>query len=165
MSKEMREHIDKFKTFILKESVLIKIGDFILTKNDLDSKYKDKIIKHFGEYNDDTINNSLWTLYDIENLYNNGGYIYRVIWLKHEKDFDKNKLGNHWLSNKGDIQNIVDLFTLRDDVKGNPYYIKAYTPPKNVSIPYDYFNNLEENEVLVINDKILKNIEIFKINK
>lgn len=65
----------KDKTFILKESVLIKIGDFILTKNDLDSKYKDKIIKHFGEYNDDIINNSLWTLYDIENLYNNGGYI------------------------------------------------------------------------------------------
>lgn len=170
MSKEMREEINNFKKFILRENVLVKIGDFILTKNDLDSKYKDKIIKHFGEYNDDTINNSLWTLYDIENLYNNGGYIYRVIWLKNINEFDKNNLGNHWLSNQGDIGNIVDLFTLRDDalrddIKKEPYYIKAYTPPKNVSIPYDYFNNLEENEVLVINDKILKNIEIFKINK
>jgi hypothetical protein len=162
MSKEMREHIDTFKKFLLKENVLVKIGDFILTKDDLDSKYKDKIIKHFGEYNEDTINNSLWTLYDIENLYNNGGYIYRVIWLKNEKDFNINNLGNHWLSNKGDIDNIISLFTLRDNVKGYPYYIKAYTPPKNVSIPYDYFNNIEENEVLVINDKLLSKIELIK---
>jgi len=162
MSKEMREHIDTFKKFLLKENVLVNIGDFILTKGDLDSKYKDKIIKHFGEYNEDTINNSLWTLYDIENLYNNGGYIYRVIWLKNEKDFNINNLGNHWLSNKGDIDNIISLFTLRDNVKGYPYYIKAYTPPKNVSIPYDYFNNLEENEVLVINDKLLSKIELIK---
>ena len=162
MSKEMREHIDTFKKFLLKENVLVKIGDFILTKDDLDSKYKDKIIKHFGEYNEDTINNSLWNLYDIENLYNNGGYIYRVIWLKNEKDFNINNLGNHWLSNKGDIDNIISLFTLRDNVKGYPYYIKAYTPPKNVSIPYDYFNNIEENEVLVINDKLLSKIELIK---
>jgi hypothetical protein len=161
----MGQQIDNFKKFILRENALVKIGDFILTKNDLDSKYKDKITKHFGEYNDDTINSSLWTLYDIENLYNNGGHIYRVIWLKNKNDFDKNNLGNHWLSNQGDIGNIVDLFTFRDDIDGDPYYIKAYTPPKNVSIPHDYFNNLEENEVLVINDKILKNIEIFKINK
>jgi hypothetical protein len=162
MSKEMREHINTFKKFLLKENVLVKIGDFILTKDDLDSKYKDKITKHFGEYNEDTINNSLWTLYDIENLYNNGGYIYRVIWLKNEKDFNINNLGNHWLSNKSDIDNIISLFTLRDNVKGHPYYIKAYTPPKNVSIPYDYFNNIEENEVLVINDKLLSKIELIK---
>ena len=162
MSKEMREHIDTFKKFLLKENILVKIGDFILTKDDLDSKYKDKIIKHFGEYNEDTVNNSLWNLYDIENLYNNGGYIYRVIWLKNEKDFNINNLGNHWLSNKGDIDNIISLFTLRDNVKGYPYYIKAYTPPKNVSIPYDYFNNIEENEVLVINDKLLSKIELIK---
>lgn len=165
MSKKMREHIDNFKKSLLRENVLVKIGDFILTKNELDTKYKDKIIKHFGDYNNDTINSSLLTLYDIENLYNNGGYIYRVIWLKNKNEFDKNNLGSHWLLNKGDINIIVDLFKLRHDIKGEPYYIKAYTPPKNVSIPYDYFNNLEENEVLVINEKILKNVEIIKINR
>lgn len=147
-----------------KENVLINIGGFKLTKHDLDTKYRDKISKHFGDYNEDTIEKSLWTLYDAENLYKNGGVIYRVIWLKHKKYFDINNLGNHWLANKGDIENIIDLFaTIRDNYEGDPYYIKAYTPPKNVSIPYDYFNNLEENEILVIDDKLLENIELFKI--
>jgi len=105
----------------------------------------------------------LWNLYDIEKLYNNGGYIYRVIWLKDEKKFNINNLGDHWLSNKSDVDNIVSLFTLRDEPKGNPYYIKAYTPPKNVSVPYDYFNNIEENEVLVVNDKLLSEVELIKV--
>lgn len=160
---DAKKYVDSFNSFSLRENVLVKIGDFVLSKKDLDTKYKSKIVKHFGEYNDDSINNSLWTLYDIQKLYNDGGYIYRVVWLENESDFDKEKLGSHWLSNKGDVENIVYLFSMRDNTKGEPYYIKAYTPPKNVSVPHDYFNNLEENEVLVIDDTKLTSIELFKI--
>lgn len=147
------------------ENVLVKIGDFKLTKHDLDVNFKDNISNHYGEYNEDSINNALWTLYDIEKLYNNGGNIYRVIWLDSEDEFDKNDLGTHWLANKGDISSIVSLFSIRDDKSGDPYYIKAYTPPKNVSIPDDYFNNLDENEVMVIDSKILKDVELFKFTQ
>lgn len=81
------------------------------------------------------------------------------------KYFNENNLGHHWLARKEDTENIVELFTFRDDVEGDPYYIKAHTPSRNVSIPNDYFNNLEENEVLVINDKVLRDIEIFEFKK
>lgn len=155
--------IDKHKDFILKEQVLVKIGDFILTKSDLDTKYREKISKHFGEYTDRTIDKALYTLHDIEDLYNKGGYIYRVIWLEKGVKLDVNNLGDHWLSNEGDIDNIVNLFSRRDGLKGEPHYIKAYTPPKNVIIPYDYFSNLEENEVLVVNSRILTEVETFKV--
>lgn len=166
MSKEMRQMIEKVKNFLLKEEKsLIQIGDFVLTQNDLDTKYRDKIAQYYGEYTEDTIQNALWTLYDIQRLHKNGGYIYRVIWLKNEEDFDINKLGHHWVANKSDAENIAELFTWRDEPEGKPYFIKAYTPPENVTIANDYFNNLDEQEVLVINPTILENVELFKFNK
>lgn len=153
---KLRKHAEEWGT----DKPIIKIGNFVITQNDLDTKYRSKIVQHYGEYTEDTIQNALWTLYDIQRLHKNGGYIYRVIWLKNEEDFDINKLGHHWVANKSDAENIAELFTWRDEPEGKPYYIKAYTPPMNVTVANDYFNNLDENEVLVVDDKKLTEVTI-----
>lgn len=153
----------KYEQFINDSEVLVKIGDFILTRNDL-MKYKDKITKHYGEFTEETIENSLWTLYTISRYYDKGGILYRAVWLKDIGDLNKDELGYHWVEDMNDVNNIIEIFNLYGDNKklGDPYIIKAETPPNNVKIPHDYFNNLEENEILVIDPKLLKLIEIKK---
>jgi len=147
--------ITNFKLFESDE-ILIKFGDYTLTKNDLDTKYKDKITKHYGRYD---IDSALYTLYDTEKIYNNGGWLYRAIWLDDEKDFNKENLGYHWCSNEYDIDNIFQLFYMynKDLHHQKCFIIKSYTPPKNVTIASDYWNNLEENEIEVIDPKKLIN--------
>jgi len=155
--------VKTYEQYINDSEVLVKIGDFILTMNDL-MKHKNKITKHYGEFTEDTIEKSLWTLYTISRYYNNGGTLYRAVWLKDINDLNKEDLGYHWVEDISDVNNIIEIFNLHGDYKklGEPYIIKAETPPNNVKIPNDYFNNLEENEILVINPKLLKLIEIKK---
>ena len=151
--------ITKFKIFENTDIPLIKFGDYILTKNDLDTKYKDKITMHFGYYN---IDSALYTLYDTETIYNNGGWLYRVIWLDDKKDFNKDDLGHHWVTDEYDIENITQIFSMYDRTLRDKkcFIIKSYTPPKNVTIASDYWNNLEEHEIEVIDPKKLINITL-----
>lgn len=140
---------------------VVSFGDYVLTKHDLDTKYRQKIIDYYGDYTEDTIIEATYTLKNIEYLYNNGGGLYRAIWLKDINEFNKNKLGKHWVFNKGDIDNIVQIFR-NYDYDGDIYVIEAKTPPHNVSIPHDYWNCLDENEILVVDDKKLEFIKIYK---
>jgi len=145
-----------------KSEILVQIGDYVLTQHDLETKHKSQIESYYGDFTEDTINNALWTLYDIQQLYDKGGIIYRIIFLNEGEELNEDNLGHHWLPDKGDTDNIVDIWRWRDDMKGTPYVITANTPPKNVTIADDYFANLEEHEVLVKDPKKLELISFEK---
>ena len=157
-------YVKLFEEYINDAEIIVKIGDYVLTRKDIETKYKDKISKYYGEYTEDTIIEATWTLNDIANFYDNGGELYRVVWLENINDFDSKELGHHWVSCRSDVENIVDIFnTYRESTDtGEPYVIKSYTPPNNVSVPYDYWNNLDEHEILVVDDKKLVFVEIQK---
>lgn len=153
----------KFNEFLNENKVLVKIGDYNFTEKDL-LNHKNDIINYYGDFNQDNITNALWNLHTISNIYDNGGELYRVIWLDDINSFNKDNIGNHFVSDNGKIDDIVELFTLHNyyDSKLEPYVIKVHTPPKNVKIPFEYFKNLDEEEVLVINPKLLEIISIKK---
>lgn len=148
----------------LSNEILIQIGDYIITQNDIDTKYKKSIINHYGEFTEETINKTLYHLRDLEGLYESGGSIYRAIWLEDIKDFNKEKFGPHWVLYPDDINTIVYLFSGYPEYKGSTYVITAYAPPKTISAPYDYFANIEENEVLIEDTSKIEFIKIQTIN-
>jgi len=158
----------KFNSFINEKidinHIYAKIGDYVLTRGMIDSNYKDKISQYYGHYDDDTIIQATYTLRDIETLYDNGGDIYRAVWLKDINDFDEHKLGHHWVCDIHDVKNIIETFQLYKYYEGDAYIIKAYTPIHNVAMADDYWNNLNENEIKIIDDSKLKFISIEKFN-
>lgn len=153
------KYIYTYKVFE-KKDVLVKIGDYIITHDDIYTKYRDKISKHFGEFTEETVDQTLYHLCDLERLYKNGGTVYRVIWLEDIKDFNKDEFGPHWVLHPDDINTIIYLFSGYPEYKGSPYVITAYAPPKTISAPYDYFSNIEENEVLIQDTSKIKFIKI-----
>lgn len=147
--------------------IVVSFGDYVLTKHDLDTKYRQKIKDYYGKYNDDTIINATWTLRDIANIYDNGGDLMRAVWLKDINDFNVNEMGFHYVIDKNDLDNIIYIFKeyVADDedyIGKEPYVIEVHTPPHNVNIPSDYWNNLDEHEIMVEDDKKLKFIKIYK---
>ena len=152
-----------FNELLNENKVLVSIGDYNFTENDLEN-HKNDIINYYGDFSEDHITNALWNLYTISNIYDKGGILYRVIWLDDINSFNKDEIGYHFISDSGQIDTIVEIFT-RYNYYGKelePYVIEVHTPPKNVKIPFEYFKNLDEEEVLVINPKLLKIISIKK---
>lgn len=159
------KYLKLFENYTDDSEVLVTIGDYELTRGELEKEHKRDITSYYGSFSEDNIQNALYTLHDIAGIYNKGGKLYRVVWLKDINDLDKEDLGHHWVSYKSDVDNIVQTFSqydYDDEYGGDPYVITAETPPANVKIPFEYFKNLDECEVLVIDDKLLKFIGIEK---
>jgi hypothetical protein len=153
----MGKYVKTFENFINDGK---QIGDYFLTNTD----YKKLIDEGYGP-DEDEIDNYLNTL---NNYYNNGGKIRRIIF---SSKVNKN-LGHHWTHMNNDIDNYIqDLFDFLHDegkVTDNPpiTIIEAITPPHNVGVKYSleqYQNNPWEEEIYIKNSKLLKEVKIRKI--
>jgi hypothetical protein len=87
---------------------------------------------------------------------------------------NKKELGSYWVSDKGKLESIVDITSswYDEDTPGatkgmgtTPYVVVVKTPPRNVSIPFDYFNNLNEQETTVVDDSKLELIGVTKYER
>lgn len=159
------KYLKLFENYTDYSEVLVTIGDYELTRTELEKEHKKDIASYYGSFSEDNIQNALYNLHDIAGIYNKGGILYRVIWLKDVNDLDKDDLGHHWVSHKSDVDTIVQTFSQYDydeEYGGDPYVITAETPQTNVTIPFEYFKNLDECEVLVKDDKLLRFIGIEK---
>ena len=157
----------KYKDFLNESNkTLFTIGDYKFTENEL-LKHKDSIVNWYGDFSQDSIDRALWTLYSVSKYYDEGGVLYRVVWLDDITDFDEKNIGSHFVEDKGQIYNIVEHFENHNyyDKNKEPYLITVKTPPKNVKIADDYFNNLNEEEIMVIDQTKLELISIEKYNR
>ena len=178
---------EKQKKFIDEQTgVEIDVDGETITWEDLRGKYRGDIVNFYGDFYD--VNLALYHLHDVQGYWENGGEIYRIIWLDDISEFKKEELGFHWVSDPNDCESIVfslgpnDLTVHKKDENGKllrdkngqwifdhvvrntkkPYMITAYTPPHNVRIPFGYFNNLNEMEIYVKEENKLKFKEIEK---
>jgi len=136
----------------------IRFKDFLLENNNYDdflSKYGysyDDIFKsvhnEFPDY-EDAIFETDFYLRILKNLYENGGEIYRLVFLDNIKKLKKSDLGLHWTTDTGNFTRFYN--TLRDNSDGkNGYLITANIEPEQVDVEssLDAFKSLPyENEI------------------
>jgi len=178
--KEYRKFIDNSK------GVAVKIGDDIITWEDLKTKYRKSIEDFYGNFYE--VENALDNLRNIEYFWENGGELYRIVWLDEGEKLNKSNMGYYWVEDPYDLEYIVFMLApndvkifkkdendklVRDDnglwivdkiIKNTkePYVVVAHTPPHNVKIPDDYFNNIAEKEIFIKDPKKLKFIDFYK---
>ena len=172
-----------------KTGTIVEIDGETITWEDIKTKYRNNIINYYGNF--DEAEKALSHLYDVKSYENAGGDIYRLIWLNDISEFNEEKPGHHWVSDPYDLEHISYMLSPHDkiiykkDKNGKylrnsmgiwvidkvientkkPYIIHAHTPPNNVKIPFDYFNNLNEHEIFIKDQNKLKiiSIERYKI--
>ena len=106
----------------------------------------------------------------LEDYQINGGKIQRIIFSYGKPNIDK--LGYSWTHINNDwknyIQTIIDFDQEENKINGDEdvYLIIGETPPNNIAIGSSleqYENNPEEEELTLLNDKIVKIISVKKI--
>lgn len=156
------------------DDVLVQVGNEKITKKDIEEKHLGSIRSYYGSYEPYYIFEALSNLYEVVQYYEEGGILYRVLWLKSLRYLNKKELGRHWVSDKGKLENIVDITSswYDEDTPGatkgmgtTPYVVVVKTPPRNVAIPFDYFNNLNEQETTVVDDSKLELIGVTKYER
>jgi len=93
----------------------------------------------------------------VSELQNNGGHIYRLVWLFDEKNLDSENLGDHW-NIDGDFDNFYgNLENRESDENGNerkPYLIIAKIKPGNINIDdsFQYYTELPNELEINLNE-------------
>ena len=141
--------------------LLIKLGNGEELTQKMYDDMSSYIIKHYGRESESPLED----LYGLAMIDKKGGVIYRAVWLDSLEDLNADSLGCFWTFD-WNIRDMADrvygwYYNERKKTETSGVYIlKARTPPNNVSFPQDFWRNLEESEVLVIDPTLLKLIEI-----
>jgi len=162
MSKEMRELINKIKNFgqFINENLVV--GGIEISNQFYDNLYDD----NYGA-DEDELKNQLSIL---DKYQKNGGEIHRVIFSNQKPNIEN--IGYSWTHKDNDWRNykqsIIDFNDSMGKLNGdeNIWLIKAITPPNNVAVISSleqFQNNPEEQEITILNDKILKILDISQV--
>ena len=128
---------------------------------------KDNILKSWGNYygSDDTAN---WELEsyesEVEDLIENGGNIYRVLFVDNLSEVNLKDMGNHWTTSRN---NVIDVAEINRQYYGKNkqkvIVIEGYVEPNSITIEgVDVKGNPHEKEVNIINGKDVKIKQIFE---
>ena len=105
---------------------------------------------------------------NVQRLYNEGGILYRLMFLEKSETIDKNNLGQHWVADENVLEDIRSM--LLDTARGEKdpdyeYTITIKIPPKNVNIQdsiSEFLANPNEEEIWL---DTTKNAKIQDIQK
>jgi antitoxin component YwqK of YwqJK toxin-antitoxin module len=139
--------------------------DNIVIKEQIEDK--DDILKSWGNYygSDDTAN---WELEsyesEVEDLIENGGNIYRVLFVDNLSEVNLKDMGNHWTTSRN---NVIDVAEINQQYYGKNkqkvIVIEGYVEPNSITIEgVDVKGNPHEKEVNIINGKDVKIKQIFE---
>jgi antitoxin component YwqK of YwqJK toxin-antitoxin module len=139
--------------------------DNIVIKEQIEDK--DDILKSWGNYygSDDTAN---WELdsyeSEVEDLIENGGNIYRVLFVDNLSEINLKDMGNHWTTSR---DNVIDVAEINQQYYGKNkqkvIVIEGYVEPNSITIEgVDVKGNPHEKEVNIINGKDVKIKQIFE---
>jgi antitoxin component YwqK of YwqJK toxin-antitoxin module len=128
---------------------------------------KDDILKSWGNYygSDDTAN---WELdsyeSEVEDLIENGGNIYRVLFVDNLSEINLKDMGNHWTTSR---DNVIDVAEINQQYYGKNkqkvIVIEGYVEPNSITIEgVDVKGNPHEKEVNIKEGKGVKIKQIFE---
>jgi antitoxin component YwqK of YwqJK toxin-antitoxin module len=128
---------------------------------------KDDILKSWGNYygSDDTAN---WELdsyeSEVEDLIENGGNIYRVLFVDNLSKINLKDMGNHWTTSR---DNVIDVAEINQQYYGKNkqkvIVIEGYVEPNSITIEgVDVKGNPHEKEVNIKEGKGVKIKQIFE---
>jgi antitoxin component YwqK of YwqJK toxin-antitoxin module len=139
--------------------------DNIIIKEQMENK--DEILKSWINYygSDNTANWEL-ELYEseVEDLIENGGNIYRVLFIDNLSEVNLKDMGNHWTTSRN---NVIDVAEINQQYYGKNkqkvIVIEGYVEPNSITIEgVDIKGNPHEKEVNIINGKDVKIKQIFE---
>jgi hypothetical protein len=121
----------------------------------------DKLIEQIGDESwvEDEIQ---YYFNNLEDLYKNGGKVFRLVFLNDIDDLDSENLGNHWTGDPSNLSRFSDMLGENELRTGdNPFIIEATINPKEIDIKSSINQFLELPYECEIN--LLKNPDKFKI--
>jgi len=139
--------------------------DNMIIKEQMENK--DEILKSWINYygSDNTANWEL-ELYEseVEDLIENGGNIYRVLFIDNLSEVNLKDMGNHWTTSRN---NVIDVAEINQQYYGKNkqkvIVIEGYVEPNSITIEgVDIKGNPHEKEVNIINGKDVKIKQIFE---
>lgn len=98
----------------------------------------------------------------IFNLYDNGGEVYRLLFLNNESDLDTDNLGEHWILDPGTLDRFYHGLSSGDTKGDKPYLITAKIEPKQIDLKssVEQFIQLpSENEINLLYQPVNYKIE------
>ena len=105
---------------------------------------------------------------NIQRLYNEGGILYRLMFLERGETIDKNNLGQHWVADENVLADIRNMLLDTAKAEKDPdyeYTITIKIPPKNINIHdsiSDFLENPNEEEIYLNNTRNAKIQDIQK---
>ena len=115
---------------IISESVILKYSDYISERNLDELDNKERFISEFND-EDRAIEELEYYTDAIDELIKNGGEIYRLIFLEHLSDLNKNDLGYHWTFDRDNLSNFYNSLEVEDE-NMLPYLIIAQIEPNQI---------------------------------
>ena len=144
---------------------VIKYNDFKLNEKSIEELGHPDRFK--SEFSDDTdaVQDLKYYTDMINNLQENGGLVYRLIFLEDVSNLDTDDLGEHWCLEYTQLSNFYD--SLNSDMNEDmlPYYITGYLKPGQINEDYSYGSYEElphELEVNLISDPEKYELKIYR---
>lgn len=144
----------------------MQIGNF-----DIDDAYYQKMLKKLTSFfgNPGRATETLERHLDnVKRLYENGGILYRLMFLESKEKINKNKLGRHWVADEyvlDDIRNSLLNAVRSEKDPDYEYIITIKIPPKNVDVENSisqFIENPTEEEMWLNSTKQAKIEDIQK---
>jgi len=88
----------------------------------------------------------------------------KILYLKNENDFDKNRLNPCYITNEDDIENMRGILD-GADYEGEPYLIKVKTRKANIDVEETLRNNLLYQFEYSTTLKLNSEVEIISVEK
>lgn len=126
-------------------------------------EYKDVIIDAWGKSLGDPEEHFSDYYYYVSKLHNEGGNVYRVLFLDSPKEINLKALGTHWTVSEYAAQDIVDEnWGFYGKGKKKAFMVKATTPGNNISVAgVDAAGNPNEMEVNIKDQSKLAIVGVF----
>jgi hypothetical protein len=144
----------------------INIGNLSLNYEEYKSKlnYIEKVAPDYEVDGKEYLDRYLSKLND---LYLNGGKLYRHLFLQTGEKINKNNLGPHWTYDFDTFTNIKDELMLYHDNIDNEYEAYVYAPPKTIDpkISFSYFMKYPEQKEIHITTEQQPKIKIIDIKE
>jgi len=136
--------------------VLVQIGPYEVTVGEVLS-YMPEIEQYYGHFDYEA---ALEPLFALKRVYAFGGQIYRKVFLPDIASLNKADLGRYWTLDPTFAEDLDRPLTGPlplpfSSRRTQGYLLTAWTPPHNVQMPDDYWNNLNESEATVIDTSLL----------
>ena len=128
-------NIIKFNKFQLNEKSIEELGN------------PDRFKSEFSD-EDDAIQDLKWYTETIDKLYQNGGNVYRLVFLQDMSDLNTDDLGEHWCVELNQLSNFYDSL---EDNDGLPYLITGHLEAGQVDNDQSYVSYEELPHELEVN--------------